>query len=36
VIDCGPGADSVRADVVDVTHNCEHVNDAPADPDQGY
>ena len=25
VVDCGPGVDSVRADVGDVTRNCEHV-----------
>jgi len=32
IIDCGPGDDRVRADAVDVVHNCEHVVIAPAAP----
>lgn len=33
VIDCGPGDDRVRADKIDVLHNCEHVHLlAPATP----
>jgi hypothetical protein len=36
LIDCGPGNDTVRADHLDLLHNCEHVTYAPPNSEQGF